>query len=190
MTVIYVTRLSTNLSARLLTAYIETIARSQKETGGYCGHGAEHPEQEEANAISTNSADVVFDKHNAWIKGSEEQDGSDARGNEGGPENSYNTLNDRDFVHATIYYLKMRLCHYVCSRIYCGEEDPLVAETATLASLVGCAVRTALCLSHSSIMVRMAHPTKTALHPFAVARDEWRHCLPRHSLLVPALLTV
>jgi hypothetical protein len=26
-------------------------------------------------------------------------------------------LNDRDFVHAAIYYLKMRLCHYVCARI-------------------------------------------------------------------------
>jgi hypothetical protein len=69
-----------NLLAGLFPANIETIARPQKETGGYCGHGAEHPEQEESDAVSTNSADVVFDKHNAWIKGREEKNGSDARG--------------------------------------------------------------------------------------------------------------
>jgi len=118
MAVINVTHIAKKLLAGLFPANIETVARPQKETGGYCGYGAEHPEQEESNAISTNSTDVVFDKHNARIKGREEKNGSDARGDERGPENSYNALNDRDFVHAAIYYLKMRRCHYVCARIY------------------------------------------------------------------------
>jgi hypothetical protein len=78
--VININHQPTYLIAGLFPANIETIARPQKETGGYCGHGAEHPEQEEAYAISTNSADVVFDKHNIWVKGSEEKDGSNARG--------------------------------------------------------------------------------------------------------------
>ena len=71
-----------NLFTALFFAQIETIARPQKETGRYCSHGAEHPEQEEAGTVGTDTADIVFDKDNARVKCGEEKNGSDACGNE------------------------------------------------------------------------------------------------------------
>jgi hypothetical protein len=63
-------------------AYVETIAGSQKETGGYCSNGAEHPEHEEACTVGTDTADIVFGKDNGGVKCGEEKNGSDARGDE------------------------------------------------------------------------------------------------------------
>jgi len=69
---------TTYLFAAPLFAYVETIARSQKETGGYCSNGTEHPEQEKSGTVGTDTADIVFDKDNAWVKCGEEKNGSDA----------------------------------------------------------------------------------------------------------------
>jgi hypothetical protein len=69
---------TTCLLAALFLSCIETIARSQKETGGYCSNGTEHPEQEEAGTVSTYTADIVFSKYNTRVKSGEEKNGCDA----------------------------------------------------------------------------------------------------------------
>ena len=71
-----------NFFAVLFFAYVDTIAGPQKEAGGYCSDGAEHPEQEEAGTVGTDTADIVFDKDNPRVKCGEEMNGSDACGNE------------------------------------------------------------------------------------------------------------
>jgi hypothetical protein len=66
-----------SLFAGPIFTYVETIAGPQEEAGGYCGHGAEQPEQEKARAVCADPADIVFNKDHAGIKRGEEKNRRD-----------------------------------------------------------------------------------------------------------------
>ena len=78
---------------------IKAVAGTQEKAGGYCGNIAKKPEQKETDAVRANPADVVIDKNHTGVECGEKQNCGYSSRDKWRPEDSYNTLYDRDTIH-------------------------------------------------------------------------------------------